>query len=555
MPEIEFQQRIAEILSLQQAGRLGEAETLCGELAKRFANHGGVTHLHGLLNHQMGRHEQAIRIMQRAISLNPADADCHNNLGVALLAAGHSEPSLAACRAAIGLRSNYPEAHNNAANALVRLGRHDEALAEYRLAVAQQPDFAQAQIALADTLLRLEHWDQAVAAYTAALELRPNDGEILFRLGAALRLANRPAEAAVHLRRALDLKPDSAEVSNFLGSALRESGHVQQAIAVHTQAVTRWPENSDAHFNLGFTHLLTGDFAQGLPLYEWRRQPRGDLFAAQWTGQDLKGKRIFLHPEQGLGDVITFARYIPLVAVRGATIILECYPELRRLLAASFDVAQIVSLGDPIPPIDFHCPLPSLPLVMQTRLETIPAPSAYLRADPAESQKWKSRLGPADGRLNIGLAWSGRPEQINNRNRSLGPGQLAPLAKIQRARFFRLQKSPAAEAGLEMIDWTADLHDLADTAAFMANLDQIITIDSAVAHLAGALGRTVWTLLVFAADWRWFLNRSDSPWYPTMRLFRQTAPGDWPSVISSVAAALEAQFPLSVNPSTSESAI
>jgi len=297
--------------------------------------------------------------------------------------------------------------------------------------------------------------------------------------------------------------------------------------------------------------LLQGDFKRGWQEHEWRWKcrdypsPQRNFAQPLWDGSALERRTLLLHTEQGLGDAIQFIRYLPLVAQRGGKIIIECQAELRRLFQTMLEKCPIVVRGDPLPAFDLHCPLLSLPLIFGTTLENIPQTVPYLHADAQDVKKWRERLDEHSPHLKMGLVWAGSPTNKNDRSRSIKLQSLAPLGQVPGVRLLSLQKgAAAAEAktppmGMELVDYTQELTDFADTAALIANLDLLISVDTAVVHLAGAMGKLVWTLLPFSPDWRWLLERENSPWYPTMRLFRQQVIGDWDNVITRVASALQ----------------
>jgi len=339
-----------------------------------------------------------------------------------------------------------------------------------------------------------------------------------------------------------------------LGIALNDKGQSDEAVAAYWQAVAIDPDLPASQWNLALALLVRGDFAQGWGKYEWRRKcadigcARPDIIQQQWHGEPLEGRTILLHAEQGFGDTIQFMRYLPLVVQCGGRVIVECQSELQRLLKIMAPDIPIIARGQPLPDFDLQCPLLSVPKAMGTTLATIPAHVPYLRADAQDMQAWRNRLADHGHCMKVGLIWAGNPRHKNDRNRSMKLAHFAHLAQVQGVQFYNLQKGEAAaEAktfplGMALIDWTDELKDFADTAGLIANLDLVIAVDTAVAHLAGAMGKPVWTLLPFCPDWRWLRGREDSPWYPTMRLFRQPANGDWNSVMKRVAEAL-ASFP------------
>jgi hypothetical protein len=367
-----------------------------------------------------------------------------------------------------------------------------------------------------------------------------------YNLGIALMESDLSAAAGAY-RRAAALLPRYAEAWCNLAVALHRLGELDDSAAASRRAIHLQPQNAEAHWNLAVTCLLLGDFSTGLPEFEWRWKSRQfpsrprNFSQPQWSGDDLAGRTILIHAEQGFGDTIQCVRYLPSIAARGGKVILESPPQLLRLFKNIPGVQRAISPPDPLPNFDVHCPVMSLPLAFKTTLETIPARAAYLTPDPELIEKWRSRIAPSTTGLRIGLNWSGDSTFRGDRTRSMTLSELAPLAAMKNATFFSLQKGPAAAqlenppAGLEILPLGEDLHDFSDTAAAMSLLDLIITTDTSVPHLAGALGLPVWLMLQFVPDWRWLMDRPDSPWYPSMRLFRQPRPGDWHGVVNRVA--------------------
>jgi len=392
---------------------------------------------------------------------------------------------------------------------------------------------------------------EAIEALRAAVAIDPNVPAAWNNLGNEFRNDLRYDDAMDAYRRAIALDANFADAHLNLGASLQEiEPTLDNALAAYRKAISLQPDFATAHWNYGFALLLGGDYAGGLPEYEWRMKvkaiaPNRSFPVPAWAGQDLTGKRILLHAEQGLGDSIHMARYIPMVVARGAEVIVECPKPLVRVLEGMGSGVKIVAGGEPLPTFDLHCPLMTLPLRFGTTLASIPWNGPYLHANEEISARWRERMPPDPRRLRIGLVWAGRPENKVDRKRSMRLDQFAPLAGITDARFFSLQKGPARDqirrspAGLELIDYTDDLGDFADTAAMIANLDLVISVDTSVAHLAGAMGRPVWVLLPTNPDWRWMLEREHSPWYPSARLFRQKMRGDWAEVTAQVATELK----------------
>ena len=520
MTEMTVAQIVQLALQLHQAGRLQEAEVLYRQVLAQEPNNACALDLLGVLAHQKGLLQEATDLIQQAIRVNPSVAQFHNNLGVVFGDGGRSEEAIAAFRQAVRISPDYARAYCNLGNALLVKDRVDEALAVLRKAVELKPDYAQA----------------------------------LHLLGLGLRKKGRIEEAISAYRQAVRLKEDFAEAYNSLGMALREAFRFSEAIAALGKAVEIKPDFADAHWNKALLLLLTGRFAEGWAENEWRWRvrempsTRPNFPQPQWSGGDPSGSTILLHTEQGVGDTFQFIRYAPLLGRRGARVIVACQPQVKSLLQNLEGVHQVLAGGEPLPPFDMYCPLMSLPLAFGTTLQTVPANVPYLRPKPALANLWRSRLAPRSTlhapRLKVGLAWAGNPRNRTDPFRSIPRSVLAPLAEVPGVQLYSLQKGEAAgqakdlPKGIRLIDWTDELKDFADTAALMANLDLVVTVETAVAHLAGALARPVWTLLPFMPDWRWLLEREDSPWYPTMRLFRQKTSGDWAGVIERVAGEL-----------------
>jgi len=469
------------------------------------------------------------------------------NGGLALCASGRFDEAVAVFRRCLELSPGSAAVCNNLANALCRLRRFDEAAAVFRRALEITPNSPQIHNNLGNTYQLLARPDDAIAAYRRAIELRPDFLDAYNGLGHALRVAGLFDQAVTICRRAVDLAPQSAEAHSRLADALHANDELDEAAREYEKALTIKPDLIEAHCNLGDLRLLQGDFAGGWPHQQWRlRLPH--LFVPPlhfpnpfWNGADLNGKRILLRCDRGFGDAIYFARYAKLVADRGGKVVLLAPPELVPLLTNAVGVEQAVPWNQPPPPVDLQCFLMTLPAIFKTDLASIPADVQYLSADSARAGHWKNRLSKIPGRK-IGLVWAGRPEHDNDRQRSISLTALAPLAAAPGCTFISLQKGDAARraaaAPTPLLDWTRELNDFADTAALLANLDLIISVDTSVAHLAGALAKPVWLLLPKVPDWRWLLNRTDSPWYPTIRLFRQKTAGDWQTPIQQILDAL-----------------
>jgi tetratricopeptide (TPR) repeat protein len=517
---------------------------------------GGAEALHrlGVVAHQAGRPAEAAAHYREALRLRPDLAEAHCNLGAALREIGRPAEAAESCRAALRLSPHFAEAHCNLAGALCDLGSHAEAEAPCREALRLRADFPEAHLNLGAALAGLGRLAEAELSYRAALRLRPDFADAHANLGNVLIALGRPAEAAASYRAALRLRPDVAHHHHGLGFALYALGRPAEAEASYREAVRLQPGFPEHHFGLSNVLLATGRFAEGWEEHEWRWKTKQQLpgmrnFSAPlWRGEPIADRVILLHAEQGFGDTLQFCRYAPLVAA-GAKVVLEVQPALVRLLSGLPGTIAVVAQGDPLPSFDLHCPLLSLPRLFRTTFATIPAEIPYLVADQALAADWRRRLTGLSG-LRVGLAWAGGQSaqqsdySAMDRRRSIALEALGPLSQVAGVSFVSLQKGePAAQAahpppGMVLHDFTEELTDFADTAALIAALDLVIGVDTAVVHLAGTLGRPVWLLNRFDTDWRWLLGRDDSPWYPTLRQFRQPSFGDWASAIGDAAAAL-----------------
>lgn len=490
-----------------------------------------------------GRLAEAVAAYDEALAARPASPEAHFNRGNALQALGRHAEAVAAYDRLLALHPRDAEALNNRAVSLEQLGRPEEALASCAAALAVRPDYAAALHNRGNALMALDRLDEALASIAQAIALQPRQPAVLCSQGRALQRAGRHAQALASFDAALRLRPDDPATLCDRGNALAGVGRHEEAIASYQAALALAPGDPEVLWNEALARLALGDYAGGWPLYESRWRVPSLALAPRaggkprWQGsEDLAGRGVLLHAEQGFGDAIQFVRHAREVAARGAEVTVACAPALKRLFARADGVARVVVAGREMPAFDFHAPLMSLPLALGTTLATIPPPP-YLSAEPACVRAWCERL--PRGARKVGLAWSGNPAFPAARLKACPPGLLARLAATPGCRFVSLQLGEAraglAEVGKDVIDVAGELADFADTAAVVAALDLVVTIDTAVAHLAGALGKPVWILLPCAADWRWLVGRPDSPWYPSARLYRQPAPGDWEAVLARVA--------------------
>jgi Tfp pilus assembly protein PilF len=470
---------------LHTTGHVAEAEPLYRQLLEQRPDDAQVLHLLGLVCFQTGRPQDAVELIQKAIAKNDKIPDYHSNLGVVLDALKQQDQAGESFRRALALKPNYPEAHNNYAGFLAADGKLDEAIAEYNIAVQQKPDYPDAWDNLGSTLRKAMRFDEALAAYDKAIELQPN----------------------------------------FAYS----------------------------HYNRGTLKLMLGQMTHDAwEDYEWRwRSPTFGhplrTFGGKpaWNGSELAGKTILFHAEQGLGDVLQFVRFASIIADHGGRVIVEAQPELITLLEEVPGVSSVVPRGSPLPDFDVHLPMLSITRVLHTTLETIPHEVPYILAPAIPYEEWRQRTradSKAEGKkkLRVGLVWSSNPSNLLGKLKSLSLNLLAPLhAASPSVRFYSLQLgaagTEAASSPFPIIDHTDKLTDFVQTAALVSNLDLVISVDTAVAHLTGAINQPIWLLAATPPDWRWMRDRSDSPWYPSMTIFRQESPGDWSTPIQRMA--------------------
>jgi tetratricopeptide (TPR) repeat protein len=495
---------------------------------------------------QIGEFDEAVRCCRRSVTLRPDYGEAHSNLSLALGAQGKLDEALHHIQVALRLRPDFAVAHANLGHILRELGRIDEGIAACQQAIRLDPQHAEAYSYLGSLYAKRDQWDNAAEQYRLALQLRPDLVRARIGLASCLWYQDRLDEAKQHCLEALRQRPDRAEAHNILGTALLKEGALSESLAAFDEALRHDPKLAEAHFNRAMVVLAMGRFEEGWQEYEWRWQCKHFVIQRPnrdpWDGSPLSGKTIILHSEQGMGDTLQFVRYAPLVKALGATVILACPQPLMPLLSRSPGIDQIIARDAPLPPCDAHCSLLSLPGRLHTTLETIPRQVPYLFADEQRVESWRRKLAGLSG-FKIGIAWQGNAQHPFDRFRSMRLEEFAPLAQPG-VTLIRLQKGPGAEQ-LAHLGGRFTVTDLGpfddtggafmDTAAIMKNLDLVITSDTATAHLAGGLGVPVWIALSAIPDWRWLLERTDSPWYPTARLFRQGPARKWDEVFAAMA--------------------
>jgi hypothetical protein len=578
-PQAIFQQALA----LHQQGRLAEAERAYREVLRQAPAHFDALHLLGVLTLQTMRTEGGVELIGQALALNPKSwaahnnlgnglrdltlfdaalvsfdrsialkpdfADAHNNRGIVLKDLKRLDDALASFDRAIALKSDYVEAHNNRGTVLQELNRFTDAPTSFDRAIALRPNYAEAYNNRGNTAKELGRLDDAVADFDRAIALRPDYPAALYNRGTALRQLGRFDDALGSFDRAVALKPDYAEAHNNRGLGLRELKRYDDAIASFSRAIALKPDYADAYANQSLSLLQAGRFEQGWPLYEWRKkleQPFGNRSFTQplWLGKDdISKQTLFVHWEQGFGDTMQFGRLAKLLIPKAASVVMSVQEPLYRLFTQACPGIEIIKQDDVPAAFDFHCPLLSLPLALGMAEEKIPAGQPYLFSDEELRKTWTARL-PDKTKPRIGIVWSGGIKDQANLHRYIDLTSFATLLSTD-AHWISLQKEidEGDAATLEQLDSIAfygeDLRDFSDTAAIIDHLDLVISVDTSVVHLAGAMGKPVWVLLPYSADWRWLLDRDDSPWYPAARLFRQDSTRSWSNVMARVREALD----------------
>jgi tetratricopeptide (TPR) repeat protein len=583
MPDdIEAKQGLTLAVAIHQAGRIDEAQRLYREILEADAADPDALHLLGVTYFQQGVFDVAAQLIGESISLNPGNGMAYSNLGNVLQQLGRGRDAIVCYDAALkidpyhsdaffnrgialtGLKldseavdsfdrvlaidSTHVGAHFNRGNSLYSLGCYDDALVSYDAALELRPDHAEVQNNRGNVLHVLGRNLDAVASYDDAIRNRVGYAEAFFNRGISLQSLERNEDALASYSDAIRITPDYAQALNNQGNTFQSLELYQSALNSYSAAQEIDPTYGDPHWNEAICRLKTGDFERGWEKYEWRwdhaisNPARRRFNQPQWSGQeDLNGKTILLHAEQGLGDTIQFCRYAEMVARGGARVILEVDPSLFDLMTDLPGISEIV-LPDQNRRCDYHCPLLSLPLAFDTRLSTIPAPEGYLRSDPVLGSIWRARLG-VKTRPRVGLVWAGNRLNQSDPSRSVGLQTVIPLIR-DRVEWFSLQKEfHSGDTELMAVhgirNSSGELNTFSETAALIDQMDIVVTVDTAVAHLAGALGKPTWILLAHNADFRWLLGRRDSPWYPTVRLFRQTSAGDWSSPLEKLGQQLD----------------
>jgi len=551
-PSDEPNKLLQDAMAQHQAGQLQEAEVIYRSILAEEPDNPYALHLLGLLAYQVGNNEVAIELIEKAIEANPTVPDFYNSYGEAYRALANNELSLKCYKQAIEIKPDFAEAYNNMGNALKVMGRNEEATTCFEKAITIRPDFFQAHYNLGISLQEVGKIEQAISHYQHAISNYPDYAEAHNNIGIALLEIGKHEDAITHYQKAISLNPDYAEANNNLGIALQEIGKHEDAITHYRKAISIKPSFAEAHFNLSCLYLLLGNFEKGWEEYEWRLKLKSNIehtrsfTQPQWDGRPLDGKTILIHAEQGLGDTIQFIRYIPMLAKAGGDIVVECDAKLSHLFSGYEDITRFIGTGDELPDFDIHASLLSLPNIFKTSLNSTPSDTNYIHINDNLVGSWKNKLSSLK-KLKVGLCWQGSVDNRKDQSRSIPLKYFSDILNIIDISFVSLQKGYGQEQILDgglaetITDFSSemDTHEkFVDTCAIIENLNLVIGVDTATIHLAGAMGKPVWVLLPYSPDWRWMLNTNDTPWYPTMRLFRQQEPGNWETVMDEISVEL-----------------
>ncbi len=536
-----------------QEGKYNEAIEL---ISKAIQEDGCVAKYHntlGIILEALGKFQEAVHAYQKAVTIKPDYAEAYHNMAIALQSLGRYDAAVEKCTQAISLEPNFARAYNTRAFSLEKQKLYDEAIKNYRQALQLEPNLVEAYNHLGVLLNEQGKIDEAIKNFRQALQCDPYYAELYNNLGIALKEQEQFSEAMANFVRSIQLDPQFAEAYYNLANSLRDEGRCVEAINNYNKAIGLNPDYAQAHWNLSLTNLLSGNYLEGWKGYRWRRNADLKILTdyhkngkSRWDGSSFENKTLLVHYEQGLGDNIQFVRYLPMVKERGGTVVYETLKPLIGLFKGFPGVDEIVEYRKDEKlslHYDVYSSLMDMPNIFGTTVETIPAGVPYIHADPAKVEYWRKKLSGDD--LKVGIVWAGSPEHGNDRYRSCSLKCFASLAEIEGVQLYGLQKGQAAGQMDEYADTikvtniSKDFNDLTDTAAAIENLDLVISVDTSVLHLSGAIGKCTWALLPYAPEWRWMLYRNDSPWYPTMRLFRQANWSDWAAVFQHVAEELQ----------------
>jgi len=549
-------EKLSRAIALHRLGQLAEAQALYEEILAIEPRHFDALHLLGLIAARTGNPQRAAALLGKAVEIDPGHATVFFNRGNVLCELGQWDAALACYDRTIALQPGHADAHYNRGTVLAKLRRPDAALASLDRAIEINPGFAQAHFNRGNLLQQLEQWDAALASYGRAIEFNPLFAEAYANRGALYNQLDRIDAALASYEQAIAVNAEYAEAYCNRGLLLQEIKEWDAVLASCDKAISLQAEYAEAYVNRSFVRLLRADFDNGWIDYEWRWKEKNGPNSADtrrfrqplWRGQECSaGAAILVFAEQGLGDTLQFCRYVKQLSQLGFRVILEVQPPLAGLLANLEGAAQVLTRGSALPSFDWQCPLLSLPLALKTNLHNVPATQRYLDADPAKLVRWQAALGPGL-EPRVGLMWSGSRSNRRDRHRSIGLAELlrhlpVGLQYVSLQKELRESDPQVLRSYPGVMDFSNDQADFGDAAALCDCMDLVISVDTSVAHLSAALGRETWILLPFSADWRWLLDRDDSPWYPTVKLYRQERSGDWSEVLARVSADLRQRFP------------
>ena len=534
-------------LNLHQRGNLNDAQNIYEQILSIQENNFDALQLLGALFAQVKKYPQAIKFLSKAIIVDPNHAGCFSNLGISFQKLRRLEEALSSYDKAISLQADYAEAYSNRGAVLQELKRFDEALSSYDKAISIKGDYAEAFNSRGTVLEELKCLEEALSSYHKAISINKDYTEAYYNHGNVLHKLKRLEEALSSYDKSISLHEDYAEAYSNRGTVLEELKRLDEALSSYEKAISINKDYAEAYWNSSICYLLAGNFNEGWARYEWRWQSKSISKTAGirkfsqplWLGTEvLKDQTIFLYAEQGLGDTIQFSRYVSLVAGLGAKVVLEVQPSLVKLLSYLEGISQIISKGDKLPNFDYQCPLMSLPLAFKTELKTIPSVSKNISTDEKKVEKWQAILGEKT-KPRVGIVWSGAVNHKNDLQRSLKLSQLITHLPSD-YEYLSLQKEISDVDKEVLIEcckikhFGDDLKDFTDTAALCELIDIVISVDTSVAHLAGTLGKNTWVLLPYSPDWRWLLDRNDSPWYSSVKLYRQEKINDWESALVNI---------------------
>lgn len=573
---------LRQATALFDSERYEECQDVCRRVIAIAPTNAVAWHVLGAAFGEAGRHDDAVECLKRSLQLDPSRARCWLHLGTYQRRAGRRDLAIDAYenyirlspddddamavlgqlyklkndldraanyyRRAIAINPRHVWAMNNLA--LIQQDRGDQAGALKLLEHAESLDLNRVDIMcnIGRLLHEMGQYGKAIDYLQRAIALQPDFAITYNNLGSALRLGQRVAEAEAAYTAALERMPTLAEALSNRGIVRGEMGRVAESVADFQKAMELAPDFGEAHFGYGMVLLSIGDYEHGWAEYQWlwrysERAARAKSFVEpRWNGSDLAGKTILVYAEQGFGDTIHFCRFIPALVKRGGKVIFECQPPLVSLMKSLGTPCQIVRQGETLPGFDVQIPLPGLPFALEVRLQTLGRQAPYLRPSDELIEQWRNKIAGSAG-LRVGIAWAGSPKHSDDRLRSMPAEKLKPLLDLPGMSFFSLQKDAVVDEAWRVADHTNGFRDFSDAAALICNLDLVISVDTAILHLAGALGKPAWALLAFSNDWRWMRDRDDSPWYPTIKLWRQRTAGDWDELIERVRQALQRYDP------------